>query len=289
LNITFRGKSQQVDLKETDTVNELKRQVHQKFRIEKNRQGLKAGTKSLVYGDKTLAFYSVTDGATVEVKDFGPQIGYRTVFVVEFLGPILIMLFFASRPGFIYGKADRAFTQVQTIGIACWLAHFLKREFETFFVHKFSRPTMPFFNIVKNSAYYWSFAFLCSYFLCHPQYTDPVCKCCSCIGLGIFVLSEIGNLICHIKLSKLRPAEGSSQRPIPKGFLFNFVSCPNYTFEVLAWVGFSFYTSMLYSWMFTIVGLLQMSEWAFKKHREYIKDYPEYRGLKRKAIIPFVF
>jgi very-long-chain enoyl-CoA reductase len=51
------------------------------------------------------------------------------------------------------------------------------------------------------------------------------------IGLGIFILSELGNLYTHVLLSNLRPASGSKQRPIPKGFGFDLVSCPNYTFE----------------------------------------------------------
>ena len=32
-------------------------------------------------------------------------------------------------------------------GLWAWMLHFLKREFETAFVHKFSRPTMPLSNL----------------------------------------------------------------------------------------------------------------------------------------------
>ena len=90
-------------------------------------------------------------------------------------------------------------------------------------------------------------------------------------------------------LSNLRPADGSKQRPIPKGFLFNFVSCPNYYAEVMSWVGFSLMTGVIIGWVFTVVGGFQMLQWAQMKHKAYIKEYgDEYKKLRRKAMIPFI-
>ena len=67
------------------------------------------------------------------------------------------------------------------------------------------------------------------------------------IPLICLEFAEVGNLSIHLLLRNLRPA-GTKQRniPTPNGnpftALFNLVSCPNYTYEVLAWLGFSIMT-----------------------------------------------
>ena len=62
---------------------------------------------------------------------------------------------------------------VAELGTACWCVHYAKRLLETLFVHRFSKGTMPLFNIFKNSGYYWGFAAYVAYFVCHPLYTPP--------------------------------------------------------------------------------------------------------------------
>ena len=70
--------------------------------------------------------------------------------------------------------------------------------------------------------------------------------------LNIFQFTKqiSGNLSIHILLRNLRPA-GTRERRIPKpdgnplSLLFNLVSCPNYTYEVLAWTSFTVMTQSL--------------------------------------------
>ena len=105
-------------------------------------------------------------------KDLGPQIGYRTVFLIEYFGPMLFVGLYACKPQFLYGEAaSNPFSWVALLGIACWMIHFLKREFETIFVHKFSRPTMPLNNLFKNSMYYWSFGGMYTLYTPYTPYT----------------------------------------------------------------------------------------------------------------------
>ena len=277
------------------TVKDLKKSYAKETKKDINRLSFKYenGEKVVRFDSdsKKLKDYELGNSMVVKFKDLGPQIGYRTVFLVEYFGPMLFVGLYALRPAFLYGAdaAKTPYNPVATLAIACWMVHFLKREFETIFIHKFSRPTMPLSNLFKNCTYYWTFGAVIGYPLCSPSFVAPSETLVNA-GLAIFVLCEIGNLICHIMLSNMRPKEGAQDRNIPKGFLFNYVACPNYTFEVMSWVGFSIMTQIPFSYLFTLVGFLQMADWAQKKHKGYKKQFDkEYTKLGRKAIIPFIY
>lgn len=298
LTITRKSREETVEVDDEATVADLKKAIQKKMKIHPHRQGLKQENIRLDSDEKKLSSYNLDVGAVITLKDLGPQIGYRTVFIVEYLGPILFFVLYGTRPAFIYGEElskDESWSDVQRVAYWCFIAHFLKREFETIFVHTFSRPTMPLGNLFKNSIYYWSFAAVIGYPLCSPLYTAPSGidqPFPFQVGLAIFLLMELGNFYTHVKLRLMRSNQkviSVTERAIPTGFLFDWVACPNYFCEVMSWVGFSLMTSVLFSWLFTLVGFLQMWEWAVKKHKGYIKSHGDkYKKMRRKAIIPFV-
>jgi len=303
VQVWVKRKAYEIPVSADVTLGEFKEAFHKQFRkYYPTRQSFKLGNregepvpnaKALSGDDTSLADLGLGDGAASSLlfKDYGPQFSYRGVFVVEYAGPLLFVLLYAMRPAFLYGPdaASKPWDPVAKLGVWCWTAHFAKREFETFFVHRFSRPTMPLLNLFKNSIYYHTFGLVIGYPLCHPDFTAPASELQVQIACGAFILFELGNLICHIMLRNLRPAEGSSKRPIPSGFLFDLVACPNYTFEIACWVAYSFMTQIFFCYLFTIVGGLQMWIWAKGKHRGYIKTYgDEYKKLRRKPMIPFL-
>ena len=103
---------------------------------------------------------------------------------------------------------------------------------------------------------------------------------------GIWALCEWMNYDAHVRLKNLRPP-GTKKRGIPKGQLFDFVSCANYFWEISGWFWFSLMTSTATGWLFYGVGAIQMYFWAIKKHKRYKKDFKEY-PKNRKALIPFI-
>jgi len=194
----------------------------------------------------------------------------------------------ALRLDILYGKgaSKDELNWVQILALGCWTAHYVKREVETLFVHRFSHDTMPLSNLWRNSGYYWLAGILAGYFINHPLYTPPS-DIQVYIGFSIFVVSEICNAICHLMLRNLRPA-GSRDRKVPKGFLFDYVTFPNYTFEVLAWIGFSIMTKTAAAYLFTAIGFYMMYTWGKAKRIKYIKEFGSNFPKSGKIIIPFI-
>ncbi|KAL1131036.1 hypothetical protein AAG570_012273 [Ranatra chinensis] len=284
------------NLSDSSTVRDIKEGIHQlKKSLYPDRQSIRLDAKGRSLSDEdTLQKLGVKNGATLYLKDLGPQIGWSTVFLAEYAGPLVIYLTFYTRPWIFYGNAGGTTHQIHTtvhIAAACWSAHYSKRLLETIFVHRFSHSTMPLFNLFKNCTYYWLFAAYVAYHVNHPLFTSP-----SAIqvyaSLGAFIASELGNLSVHLALRNLRPP-GTKKRSIPVAtanpftYLFNLVSCPNYTYEFAAWASFTMLTQCLPAGLFALAGFYQMAVWAVGKHRNYKKEFPNY-PKNRKAIIPFI-
>ncbi|XP_013093798.2 very-long-chain enoyl-CoA reductase-like isoform X2 [Biomphalaria glabrata] len=244
---------------------------------------------------ETLEALNIKHHGKLFFKDLGPQVGWTTVFLTEYAGPLVIYLIFYTRPSFIYGDgaSSQPYADVVNIAAGCWTFHYAKRLLETLFVHRFSHATMPILNIFKNSTYYWGFTALVAYFVNHPLYTPPTNGNAQIwAGLGTFIFAELGNFSVHVALRNLRPP-GTKERRIPKAdsnpfsWLFNLVSCPNYFYEVLAWVGFTVMTQCLPAGLFCLAGFYQMAVWAKAKHRNYLKEFKDY-PRSRTAIVPFL-
>ena len=188
---------------------------------------------------KQMSHYIEESTATLYFKDLGPQIGWDTVFYIEYAGPILMtaLLLILREP--IYGS-NPELTLNQRLGVFMVLLHYGKRELETAFVHRFSSETMPLINVFKNSFHYYVlFGFATMYYYLSPNYTPPVWGSPAVFYTftGLFIVFEFLNLMTHIVLRNLRQP-GTTERRIPHGWGFDLVSSANYFWEMCAWIVF---------------------------------------------------
>lgn len=293
----------------TDASVDLFKEIfYQKFHYYLERQRWTVDSASgTALKDGLLRDFGVGEGSVLFFKDLGVQISWRLVFVVEYIGPILIFPMLYFLPSYIYtwthhpigggGKEwlEADFTQKRGITqmLALWLVlvHFVKRELETLFVHRFSNATMPIVRVPLNCGHYWIlFGVLVGYFLYHPQYTPPWDELnhrpiIYAIAVAMLIFEAL-NFKTHIILRNLRP-RGTRERGIPRGWGFDTVSCANYFWETLAWLSFSILTNTFTAYLFTLVAFAQMTEWALKRHASYRKDFPDY-PKSRRAILPYI-
>ena len=197
------------------------------------------------------------------LKDYGIQISWRLVYLIEYFGALVAFPYLVSN-----------WTRIDTI---LWIAHYSKRLLESAFVHTFSSDTMPFVNVFKNSAYYWGAGLLLGYYAKQTEVTNY-----NMFVVLAWIVCQLGNGYCHYYLANLRPS-GSTKREhiLPTNFLFRAVTCPNYTFEILSWALFACLTPNFYDAyflvkaLFCLMGAGQMYVWAKGKRRRYKKLFDD--------------
>lgn len=91
------------------TVGELKAQVQGAKRISIHRQSFKLDVKGKALKDSdTIEALDLRSGSKIYLRDLGPQIGWSTVFLAEYAGPLIVYLWIYSRPWIFYGDVASA-------------------------------------------------------------------------------------------------------------------------------------------------------------------------------------
>ncbi|KAH8678150.1 steroid alpha reductase family protein [Xylariales sp. PMI_506] len=236
------------------------------------------------------------------IKDLGPQLGWRTVFLIEYFGPLLFHPLIVAVRSSLYPAVypfikdwvpepnsfdgDLSFSQQLTFW--CIMAHFLKREFETAFVHRFSASTMPAFNVFRNSFFYWAVAGLLAALEVYAPFS-PAAKATTlridALGFALFLFGESANFMVHWYLSTLR-SPGGTERKIPKGYGFSLVTSPNYMYEIIAWVGLILISRSPSVALFIVVGSSYMYTWGWGKEKAYRKEFGDKYKKKRYVMLP---
>lgn len=179
-------------------------------------------------------------------------------------------------------------SRTQWLSFGLVVLHFLKREFETLFVHKFSANTMPVRNIFKNCFFYWVFSgALCAYCIYSPTSLAATADApaIDAVGTALYLFGEGGNALVHRYLASLR-SSGGTERKIPVGYGFGLVTCPNYMFEILSWAGVIVVSRDWSVALFIAIGAAQMYNWALGKERAYRKEFGDSYKKKRYVLLP---
>ena len=212
--------------------------------------------------------------------DWGPSISNRLGWTIM---EVVSLLVFAGL--FLFGPAEK--TAPMWVFFALWAAHYINRSLIFPWRTHTAGKTIPLaivgsaiaFNLVNaglNGVQLgWSGATYPPEWFVDPRFIA---------GLTIFVVGAGINLWADDRLIALR-ADGSKGYTIPRGGLFNIVSCPNLMGEIIQWSGFALMCWNLPALSFAIWTAANLIPRAVSHHKWYRNTFPDYPP-ERRAVIP---
>jgi 3-oxo-5-alpha-steroid 4-dehydrogenase 1 len=171
-----------------------------------------------------------------------------------------------------------------------WVAHYAHRSLVFPFRLRTGGKTIPFsivagavcFNLVNGG--------LNGFYLGSLAQTYPVAWLTDIrfvAGVAIFLLGAAINIWADGRLIALRTGADTTGYAIPRGGLFEYVSCPNHLGEVIQWWGFALLCWNLPALSFAVWTSANLIPRALSHHAWYRKHFAQYpRG--RRAVIPFL-
>jgi hypothetical protein len=105
-------------------------------------------------------------------------------------------------------------------------------------------------------------------------------------GTAIFFVGWRVNVEADARLARLRSASDHRYQ-IPRGWLYELVSCPNYLGEIVEWLGWALLTWSLAGLAFALYTTANLLPRALAHHRWYRACFPDYpKG--RRALVPWL-
>lgn len=212
---------------------------------------------------------------------WGPQIAnHLGWFFMEF--PALLVMTYVLITNF---STKDMVTEVM-IGLYC--LHYFNRSFIFPFRLHTKGKKMPVLIMFSGIFFNLCNTFLLGYYFIHfanndsSWFTDPRFITGILIFLaGVWINWKADNILIGLR------GPGETGYKIPKGWLFDYVSCPNLFGELIEWAGFAILCWNLPALTFFIWTAANLVPRAISHHKWYRRQFAEYPA-KRKAVIPYL-
>jgi protein-S-isoprenylcysteine O-methyltransferase Ste14 len=240
----------------------------------------------LVYG--WIAFAIITFLSLFFIKQpygrhasdkFGMMIDNKLGWIImELPSPIVFSIFF------FLGKEPH--TSMHYVLYALYMIHYINRSIIFPLRTRTNNKKMPllialaaiFFNLVNGFVNGW-------YLGNHAISNEPIILVC--LGFLLFIVGfYINNKSDHILLNLRK--DGDTGYKIPRGFLFEKITSPNYFGEIIEWTGFCLMNIQIASISFVIWTLANLIPRARDHHQWYLEKFSDY-PKQRKRIFPFLY
>lgn len=227
-----------------------------------------------------LLFYISAPYGKFLRSGWGPALKSKWAWMImESPSPVLMLLLFLTSPGS---------SAPQFIFIVLWLSHYLHRTFIYPFSQSGREKDYPAVLVLMAFFFNCMNGFVNGYGVFHINDYD-LAWLISWQFIGGIIIFVSGFMINKISDGKLRHLRQNNPDGyvIPRGWLFEYVSCPHYFGEIIEWTGWALLTwsvSGLAFAVFTFANLFPRAVSSHKWYRQHFADYPS----SRKAVIPFL-
>jgi len=215
-------------------------------------------------------------------REWGMTVPNRLGWVVMELPALLVFVYF-------FLNSTSAERGISWMFLVLWVFHYTNRSIVFPIRIRTSGKSMPivivFFALIFNAVNGYINGF--HFGVIKPVYTVSwLTDIRFLTGIILFVGGMVINWYSDKILIELRKNSRNGYKT-PYGFLFRYVSCPNFLGELIEWIGFAILTWSLPALAFVIWSFTNLIPRALDHHRWYhrkFENYPE----NRKAIIPFI-
>jgi 3-oxo-5-alpha-steroid 4-dehydrogenase 1 len=230
-----------------------------------------------------LLFFKTAPYGRHTTKNWGPTISNRAGWIIMELPALLFFLFF-------FFQQNPVFTLPVSVFFALWVIHYFNRSIVYPFRIKTDGKVMPVIIALSaisfNTINTWIVAshlgenwqMYNTAWIYTPQFI---------VGIILFVSGFVINQYSDYLLINLRKP-GETGYKIPRGFLFEYISCPNLFGELIEWIGFFIMTWSLPTFTFALWTFANLAPRAVAHHNWYKEKFSDYPA-GRKAFIPFIW
>jgi 3-oxo-5-alpha-steroid 4-dehydrogenase 1 len=196
--------------------------------------------------------------------------------IMEIMSPIMIGYFFLT------GPIEKSL--VSYIFLILWLGHYLNRGI-IYPIRQKNPSKMPFLIIFLALMFNTINGFINGYYLGFIQAypLEYVYEWNFILGIILFFVGATINIKSDNILLRLRSNKKGYH--IPHGFMYKYVSYPNYLGEIIEWFAFALMTWSLAGLSFAVWTIANLIPRAIAGHKWYNKTFENY-PKNRKALFP---
>jgi protein-S-isoprenylcysteine O-methyltransferase Ste14 len=216
-----------------------------------------------------------------ERSGWGPKLPWRASWILMEAPASLLWLA-------IYAMGTHALDTVPLVLLGFWQLHYVQRTFVYPFRFRAEGRSMPVLVVVMAIAFNVLNAYTNARWVSElGTYNDDWARDPRFIvGAALFLAGWAANVHSDGILARLRKP-GERGHKIPRGGLYELISCPNYAAEIVEWSGWAL---MTWSWgglAFALYTIANLAPRALSHHRWYREKFPDYPAARR-AIVPFL-